>query len=235
MTAINSVPCGKFDSPDIDFVVAPGNYSDRVPGGASGSQCAYGSAFLRGKRLLRRSRASRTHRKARGDPETFRKRPLTVCRRGALRLRSRQRTLCNAGRTLVFAYAPGLSDGKTLDIRRVRDWAGVAFGTPGVSVTDRGTWKAAYAADPAFLTSVKLAELYTDAGVHRYVDELSPVYANTRLVAVHSATGGVKQIRFRTRVREAVELLSESTVLHNGERLKSVFETPDTKIFELIP
>jgi len=118
-------------------------------------------------------------------------------------------------------------------VRRVCDWAGVDFGTPGVSVTDRGGWKAAYAADPALYTSEKLAELYAAAGVHRYVDELCPVYANTRLVSVHSATGGKKRIRLPARVREAVDLLAERAVLTDGDSFESDFATPDTKIFEI--
>ncbi|MCQ2388178.1 MAG: family 43 glycosylhydrolase [Kiritimatiellae bacterium] len=341
-----------FDSPDLDFVIAPGNYSDRVPGGASGSQSVYGSAFIRGKRLLHEidcwphghpmgwgryfktaadDLAGNTREAAFAlvnhlsswwfdmwggfydDPalrarigklEAIRRRfendlspsaaeVLFVCdpdsaryvneesktsdelyrhfynravRTGAPvdlysfddlpridlsrykvailaasvnlppeKAATLRRTLCNAGRTLVFAYAPGISDGKTLDKRRVREWAGVDFGAPGVRVTDRGGWKAAYAADPALYTSAKLAEIYADAGVHRYVDELSPVYANTRVLAVHSATGGVKTIRLRSRVGEVADLLADRSAARDADRFDCAFDTPDTKIFELRP
>ena len=337
-----------FDSPDLDFVIAPGNYSDRVPGGASGSQCAYGSAFLRGKRLLHeidcwphghpmgwggyfktaaddlagntreaafalvnhlslwwfdmwggfyddpalRERIGRLEALARRfendlspsvaevlfvcDPESalyvneeskvsdqlYRHFYNRAVRTGApvdvhsfddlgrldlARYRVAilaasvnltpekaallRRTLCNSGRTLVFAYAPGISDGKTLDAGRVRDWAGVDFGTPGVSVTDRRGWTAAYAADPALYTSEKLAELYAAAGVHRYVDELCPVYANTRVLAIHSATGGVKTVRLPRKAGKIEDLLSGREIAADAESFSADFATPDTRIF----
>ncbi len=41
-----------FASPDIDFFIAPGNYSDRGIGGSSGSQLVHGTALRHGKRFL---------------------------------------------------------------------------------------------------------------------------------------------------------------------------------------
>lgn len=41
-----------FASPDIDFVISPGNYSDRGIGGTAGSQLPQGTAMLFGKRLV---------------------------------------------------------------------------------------------------------------------------------------------------------------------------------------
>ena len=41
-----------YASPDIDFFIAPGNYSDRAIGGGAGSQLVYGTALRYGKRFL---------------------------------------------------------------------------------------------------------------------------------------------------------------------------------------
>ena len=41
-----------YASPDIDFFIAPGNYSDRPIGGGSGSQLVHGTALRHGKRFL---------------------------------------------------------------------------------------------------------------------------------------------------------------------------------------
>ena len=139
--------------------------------------------------------------------------------------------LCRDGRLLVWAYAPGLCDGRTLDPARVATWAGVPFGTDGVSVTDRGAWKAAYARDAALYTSEELARLASLAGAHRYVDELSPVYANSRLVAVHSATGGKKTIRLPKRAAKVTELVSGRTVAEQVDAFSDGFAAPDTKIY----
>ena len=83
------------------------------------------------------------------------------------------------------------------------------------------------------MTRFAFAGLAAAAGVHRYVDETCPVYANTRVLAIHSATGGRKRIRLSARVREAVDLLAERTVLTDGDSFEIDFTTPDTKIFEV--
>lgn len=55
---VNLVSCGHLayervlDCPDIDFLIAPGTYTDRMIGGGSGFLIPQGSAHVRGKRLL---------------------------------------------------------------------------------------------------------------------------------------------------------------------------------------
>ena len=51
------------------------------------------------------------------------------------------------GRTVLWCYAPGVTDGKTLDAVRVETWAGVEFKTPGISVTPMSGWTSVYSYD----------------------------------------------------------------------------------------
>ena len=141
--------------------------------------------------------------------------------------------VCRDGRTVAWMYAPGLTDGKTLDETRVKRFAGVAFGTPGVSSTAMEGWRAVYAPDLKTWTTEALARVCRAAGVHFYLGEPAIVYANRRVLSVHVTTGGEKTIRLPRRVRKAVDLISGTTVAENADTLTCVFETPDTRLFEL--
>jgi len=66
---------------------------------------------------------------------------------------------CKNDRTVVFVYAPGISDGKTLDVARVKDVTGTAFKTPGVSAAPRDGWKSVYVADYKDVTPQMLQAL----------------------------------------------------------------------------
>ena len=144
-----------------------------------------------------------------------------------------ERKLCGGGRTVLWTYAPGVSDGATLDASRVSRWAGVAYGTPGLSCTDRGSWKSVYLADPAALTKEQLRKVAEAAGCHVWTDELLPVAANDRLLAVHSATGGEKTIRLKTSADEIVDLLTGEVVARRTETFRIRFASPETKVFAL--
>ena len=138
------------------------------------------------------------------------------------------------GRTVVWTYAPGVTDGKTLDAARVKRFAGVAYATPGVSVTEMsGGWRAVYAFDYKLYTPEKLAEIETLAGVHRYVEPCTPVFAKKNLVAVHTAKGGVMKVRLRKRTKCVTDLLTGEIVAKDADSFETVFATPDTRLWLL--
>jgi len=138
------------------------------------------------------------------------------------------------GRTVVWTYAPGLIDGKTLDASRVRRFAGVPYGTSGVSVTEMPRkWRAVYAHDYRLYTPEKLAELETLAGVHRYVDACAPVFAKENFVAVHTAEGGKMTVRLPKRVARVTDLLTGETMATDADSFVTAFRTPDTRLFKV--
>ena len=146
-----------------------------------------------------------------------------------------RRRVLVGGRTAVWFYAPGLSDGKSLDVSRVKTWVGVAFRTPGVSTTRLDGYTAVYTADSADYTPASLRAVFDRAGVHAYTEDCVPVMANARLLAVHTPKGGPRTIRLPRRYAKVVDLLTDETVAENADAFTCTFAEPDTRLFETIP
>ena len=139
--------------------------------------------------------------------------------------------LCRDGRTLVWFFAPGLCDGKSLDERRVRDLTGVPFGEKGTK--DFGTWRSVLFPDYASFDAAEFAKLLKDAGAQAWCDYPSVVHANTRIFSVHLKDGGVRTVRLPRKVAKVTELFSGRTVAEDVDAFDYRFESPDTRIFEM--
>ena len=135
------------------------------------------------------------------------------------------------GRTAVYLYAPGISDGKSLDPARVKRLSGSAFGTPGVSAVDLDGHRSVYAATGPDLTPAALKAVAREAGVHLYSEREQPVYANSRFLAVHTAAGGVQRIRLPRRSSEVWELFTGRVVARDCQEFEHEFKSPDTALF----
>jgi hypothetical protein len=138
-------------------------------------------------------------------------------------------------RTALFAYAPGICDGKTVDPERVKALTGTAFQTSSVSTVPRDGWTAVYVPRYEDLTSQVLRQAAVDAGVTIVCQEALPVYANERLVAIHTAQGGEKFITLPRDCRQVRELYTGLVIPVGERRFSYTFKTPDTALFELIP
>jgi hypothetical protein len=145
-----------------------------------------------------------------------------------------KRLLFTKGRTVVWAYAPGICDGKTLDKTRVKQWAGCDYGTPGPTTTSMGNWTSVYAFEYKTMTPAVLRTILEQAGVHLYTDGEEPVYANKRLLAVHVKNGGKKTIRLPRVCMRVVDVIHGNTIAENVEEFDFTFKTPDTALFELV-
>lgn len=142
--------------------------------------------------------------------------------------------VCTQGRTVIWTYAPGVSDGRSVDPARVAGWAGVPFKTKGVAETEREGWRSVYAYDYRELTVPKLRELLQRAGAHLWTDEPLAVVANRRFLSVHVKAGGRKRVHLPRRCRKVVELLTDRVVAENAETFEYAFRSPDTALFELL-
>ena len=140
----------------------------------------------------------------------------------------------NHNRTALFLFAPGISDGQSLDPARVKALTGTAFKTPGVSTVQREGWKAVYSGSYAALTPAALKQAAREAGVTIYCDAEVPVYANERLVTIHMAQGGEKTITLPADCRQVREVYTDRLVPVTGQQFHYTFKTPDTATFELI-
>lgn len=138
-------------------------------------------------------------------------------------------------RTVLFAYAPGIGHGRTLDPERVQALTGVAFKTPGVSTVQRDGWKAVYVPGYEDLTPQVLRQAALDAGVTIVCQDPVPVYANERLLAIHVAQGGEKEITLPADCRQVRELFTGQAIPVQQRRFSYAFQTPDTALFELLP
>ena len=121
------------------------------------------------------------------------------------------------GRTVVWCYAPGISDGRNLDVKRVKEYAGVPYGTKGVSTTKMaGGWTSVYARDYKLYTPEKLREIIAAAGARVWASKPCVVFANERFLAVHTKEGGEIKV-----------------VAENADSFTYVFSVPDTRLFDL--
>ena len=136
-------------------------------------------------------------------------------------------------RTVLFVYAPGICDGKSLDTARVKGLTGTAFKTSGVSTVRRDGWKAVYASGYDEVTPETLRQAAVEAGVTIYCQDAVPVYANGRLMAVHMSQGGGKTITLPRECRQVKELYTGQVISVAGRCFTYEFKSPDTALFEL--
>jgi hypothetical protein len=145
--------------------------------------------------------------------------------------------VCANGRTVLWCYAPGVTDGKTLDAKRVKAWAGVPFKAQGVSVTAMDGWTSVYSYDVKRYTPWELTRIASRAGVHFYVKaddekgEFMPVFVNERFLAVHTKGGGKMTVHLRGRAARVVDLLTGETLARDADSFRVTFASPDTRLF----
>ena len=137
-------------------------------------------------------------------------------------------------RTVVWVYAPGISDGKSLNTERVKKWTGTSYGTAGPVEVDMNGWKSVYSFEYSTMTTSVIKEIIKNGGVHLYTDEENPVYANERIVAVHFKNGGVKKISLPKFCKKIVDVYSGKLVAENTSEFTYPFKTPDSVMFEMI-
>lgn len=145
-----------------------------------------------------------------------------------------EKYLFNNNRTILFMYAPGISNGRDLDITRVKELTGTAFNTPGITKVQHNHWVAIYSLNYDTVTPKILKHIATEAQVTIYCNDEIPVFANEKLVAIHTAEGGEKTVTLPVICKEVRELYSGKTLpVYNYEFIYD-FSTPDTALFEII-
>lgn len=138
-------------------------------------------------------------------------------------------------RTVAWVYAPGICDGKTLDPGRVKLWTGTEYKTPGPATVAMNGWTSVYAFEYGTMTPEVLKAIMKRAGVHLYTDGPEPVYANQRLLAIHTKDGGEKTVRLPRSCSKVIDVIRGATVAQNASEFVYRFATPDTALFELLP
>lgn len=146
-----------------------------------------------------------------------------------------KKTILVGGRTVVWCYAPGICDGKTLDPARVKQWTGCEYKTQGPTTVAMGGWTSVYAFEYKTMTPHALKDILRKAGVHLYTDGPEPVYANRRLLAIHTKDGGEKKISLPVDCVAVKAVYAGKTIPVTNRVFSYTFKTPDTALFELQP
>lgn len=143
------------------------------------------------------------------------------------------RYVLNHDRTVLWFYAPGISDGESFDESRIRRWTGADPHVSGLSVQRMNGWTSAFLRNPVELTPATLKSLAKSAGVHLYSDAEIPVYADDRFLALHAKEGGTMTIRLPRRTGRITELFSGKLAAENVSEFQWNFRAPDTVLFEM--
>lgn len=158
-------------------------------------------------------------------PQTF---LLTPERRALL-----DKYILKDGKTVITTYAPAICDGKNLDVNRVKEFCGFEFGTKGVNKKDMNGWKSVYFHNCYDATTEELRKIAEEAGVHFYIDETYPVYANEKLLCIHVKDGGKKTVKLKKKYAKVTELFSGKIAAENCDSFVYDFASPDTALFKL--
>lgn len=144
-----------------------------------------------------------------------------------------KRLVLKDGRVVLWVYAPGASDGHSVDFARCEKLTGFPFKSPGLRVGEMNGWTSAYMYAWSELTPSALRKLAEKAGVHIYCGAEQPVYAGGRLLAVHTGRGGRQKIKLPKTSRKAVELFTGRTAAEDAREFTYGFSKPDTALFEI--
>ncbi len=143
-----------------------------------------------------------------------------------------EQILCD-NKTIITTYAPAICDGKNLDLNRVEEFSGFKFGEKGINKKSMKNWKSVYIHNSKDATPEQLRKIAEEAGVHFYIDENTPVYANDKLLCIHVKDGGKKTVSLDKKYSKVTELYTGKIVSQNADKFEYDFKTPDTALFEL--
>ncbi|OQA84867.1 MAG: hypothetical protein BWY31_02276 [Lentisphaerae bacterium ADurb.Bin242] len=143
-----------------------------------------------------------------------------------------EKQVLNAGRTVIWSYGPGIVHNGRWDESNVEKFCGMPFGSEEVKILHRGNWNSIYVHDPGRVTPEILRGFAREAGVWIYASKPRPVFANERLLAVHTGCAENLTLSLPRRYSRVVELFTGEE-FRDTDRL--VFDTvgPDTKLFSL--
>ena len=93
-------------------------------------------------------------------------------------------------------------------------------------------WRSVYSPQPNVPADV-LRKLAREAGAHIYCEAEEPLYANDRLIALHTIKGGPRTIMLPNRCRRVTELFSGRVVAEKTDRFKDTLTTPCTVLYQV--
>jgi len=142
--------------------------------------------------------------------------------------------LLKNNRVILWLYAPGLSDGTSLDESRCEKWIGKPVSeAQGIEFHAMGGWNSAFIRNPQELTTADIKVLAKKAGVHFYSEAELPVYANSRFAAVHCKDKQELKLSLPAGMTFEKELYSGKEFAPGQNEIVWQTNGPETLLFEL--
>lgn len=140
--------------------------------------------------------------------------------------------VCTGGKTVLWGYSPGIiADGK-YDPSQVEKLTGIPWEIKQLTQRQMDGWRSVYSPQPNVPASV-LRRLAREAGVHIYCEAEEPLYANRRLIALHTIAGGPRTVTLPKKCRRVTELFSGRVVAENASRFEDQLTAPCTMLYEI--
>lgn len=140
--------------------------------------------------------------------------------------------VCTGGKTVLWGYSPGIiADGK-YDPRQVEALTGIPWEAAELTSREMDGWRSVYSPRPNVPADV-LRKLAREAGAHIYCEAEEPLYANDRLIALHTITGGPRTIVLPKKCRRVTEVFSGRLVAENSDRFEDTLTPPCTVLYEV--
>ena len=140
--------------------------------------------------------------------------------------------VCNGGKTVLWGYSPGIiADGK-YDPSQVEKLTGIPWEAKELTTRQMDGWQSVYSPQPNVPASV-LRRLAREAGAHIYCEVEEPLYANDRLIALHTIEGGKRTVTLPKTCRRVTEVFSGRVVAENADRFEDTLTAPCTVLYEV--
>jgi hypothetical protein len=143
-----------------------------------------------------------------------------------------QEKVCTGGKTVVWVYAPGIIADGRYDAANVEALTGIPMGSKELTVKTMDGWRSVFSPAPN-LSANALRQLAREAGVHIYCETEEPLYANGRLIALHSVKGGKRTVALPKPCRQVRELFSGRLLGEDVTRFEDTLTPPCTVLYAL--
>lgn len=140
--------------------------------------------------------------------------------------------VCTAGKTVLWGYSPGIiADGK-YDPGQVEALTGIPWEAKELTSREMDGWRSVYSPQPNVPADI-LRKLAREAGAHIYCEAEEPLYANDRLIALHTIKGGPRTVALPKKYRRVTELFSGRVVAENVDRFEDTLTPPRTVLYQV--
>jgi hypothetical protein len=140
--------------------------------------------------------------------------------------------VCTGDRTVLWGFSPGIiADGK-YDPGQVKALTGISSEAEKLTSREMDGWRSVYSPQPNVPADV-LRKLAREAGAHIYWEAEEPLYANDRLIALHTIEGGPRTVVLPRKCRRITEVFSDRVVAENADRFEDTLSAPCTVLYQL--